>query len=226
FQPQEGEPGAVSSLRPSLLGFIADEGADSTALHLATQLARTYLKDPRAVDPSLVGTCLSLAAIHGDKALFDTYVERFENAPTPVERSRFLSALGYFHDDSLIARALSLALSDKLRPQEHSAIPMTIAGQSPWRADQVFDWLMANYDTVVAWLPPPSRAFLVFFAGGCSQERLDKAKAFFGRPEHQGPGIEHRLARVTEGVEDCVDLREREGEAVNSLLAQYGDSKR
>jgi hypothetical protein len=57
-----------------------------------------------------------------------------------------------------------------------------------------------------------------FFAAGCSQERLDAAKAFFADPEHQGPGSQKQMARITELVGDCVDLRQREGDAAARYL--------
>ena len=219
--PRAGEPEAVALMRPSLLGFMADEGDDTAALNIATVLADRYLQQPESVPAELAGVALSLAALRGDSALFEEYRRRFENATTPVERSRFLSTLGAFRDSTLVMRALAYALQGPLRPQERQTIPRTVAAQSPERADLVFDLLMAHYDEIVAWLPPPARAYLVFYADGCSEERLAKAREFFNAPERQSPGLQHRLERVAESVRDCVGLREREQDAVEAFLSQY-----
>ena len=62
-----------------------------------------------------------------------------------------------------------------------------------------------------------------YFAGGCSAERLAAARQFFAEPGHSVDGTDNHLAKVSDQVMDCVNLREREGAAVadylNGLLA-------
>ena len=58
------------------------------------------------------------------------------------------------------------------------------------------------------------------FARGCSQERLEAARAIFASPEHRVPGTEKQLAKVSDLVHDCVTLRKREGAAVARYLRE------
>jgi hypothetical protein len=60
-------------------------------------------------------------------------------------------------------------------------------------------------------------------AGGCSGERLVRAQAFFAEPAHAPAGTEKELAKVAETVEDCVELRRREGERVRNYLHRSPD---
>ena len=84
--------------------------------------------------------------------------------------------------------------------------------------DEVFVWLQAHSDDFKAKLPPMFMGFMPFIASGCSAERLEAARIFFADPEHQAPGTETQLAKVADAVNDCVGLREREGEVVATWL--------
>ena len=218
LMPKEGEDEATALLRPSLIGFLADEGEDRDVMEFAKEQAGAYLKDPSSVDPSLAGVVLSLSAFDGDQALYDDYRGRAENAKVPSERSRFLSTLGQFRDSVITRQALEYALSDALKPQELGIIPRGVSSQSHMMDRKVFDWMTEHYDQIVAKIPPPSRSYLAFYASGCDEELLKKGLAFFSQPEHSGPGMEHRLERVKESTEDWVSLREREEASVAEFL--------
>ncbi len=83
---------------------------------------------------------------------------------------------------------------------------------------QLFAWMTANYSTILGRSSPQFARFMPVYAGGCSRERLQAARAFF--QEHPGPGVEQTLAQTAAQVEDCVGLREREGVAVREYLEQ------
>lgn len=217
--PKNGEDETIGMVRPLLISTLADSGEDEKALEHCEATAKIYLKDPEAVDPALVGSAIRISAMRGDKTLFDNYRQRFETAGDPADRSRFLSALGRFKDPELRKEALEYAMTGPLRPQEFFSIPFSIASSSSKDADLIFDWMMENYDKILAKVPPQFKAFFPSFAGGCSTERLEAAREFFAEEEHQAPGLEVRLAKVSDQVTDCVNLREREGEAVATYLS-------
>jgi hypothetical protein len=175
------------------------------------------MADPASIDPSIAGVALSLGAKKGDAALFDELVQRFENAQTPADRSRYLQAIGSFQDPALRDRALNYALTGPMRPNEIFTIPFTI-GDSPGGEDVVFAWTVANFDAITKRMPPFVVGFMPYSAGGCSAERLAKAQDFFADPAHQGTGTETTMQKVTDQVTDCVRLREREGEKVAAYL--------
>jgi alanyl aminopeptidase len=220
--PAEAE--AVSLVRPKLLGWLGEEGKDEAVRARAERLARAFLKDRASVDPSLVGTVLRLAALRGDEALFEEYRKKFETSTVPSDRYPLLSALGAFRDPALRERALRYALTGPLRPHELFWIPTAMSGD-PKNLDQVWAWWQANYDVVAARMPPDYAAYIPYAAGGCSEERLRQGEGFFADAKHSPPGTLKELAKVAEGVRDCVGMRAREGGAVTRALMQLARAK-
>jgi alanyl aminopeptidase len=217
LESRPGEDETVPLLRAGLIGWLGDEGRDERVAAFAREKARAYLEDPASVDPALVDACLRIAAHTGDRALFDDLRARAEGARTPTERARFLGALGAFRDPAIQEAALRYALEGPLRPTEILSIPRGMGDRKADR-DLRYRWLTENFDAITSRLPAEFKGFMPFFAAGCSQERLDAAKAFFADPEHQGPGSQKQMARITELVGDCVDLRQREGDAAARYL--------
>jgi len=210
---RQGESETVTVLRPRLLEMLGDAGRDEAVLSAMERLAAAYVADAASVDPSLADAAIQLSAIRGDAALFDLYRARFEAAKVPAERRRFLSALGNFRDPALADRALDYVFTGPLRPQEITVIPRTM-GAVPSEQAKTFAWMTAHYDEIAARIPADFMVFMPYFADGCSSSRVDAAKTFFADPKHAPPGTLKELARVAEGVGDCVGLDAREGESV------------
>ena len=218
LEKKAGEADVVSLLRPDLLDWLGDEGRDPEALAVAARLAAQYVSDPAGPDPSLAGRALELRAIGGDRALFERYRHEFENARTPEARQNYLAALGRFHDPAIQDEAMAYVLQPAVRVNEMRVVLGQIRAQSDRANDRAFAWLREHYAQVTAKMPQEFQAGLPVYGSGCSQARIDVAKQFFGAPVHQVPGTAKQLAKVTEAVEDCVGLREREGAPVVAYL--------
>jgi len=216
---REGESESVSLLRPTLIVTLADEGKDPAVGAFADSLAKAHLSSPGSVDPSLIPAALDVSAMRGNEALFADYKKRFEGAQVPAERSRYLTALGFFRDPKIVDQAVKYTLEGPLRPQELFAIP-SVLGSTLEFEDVPFKWMTENFGTISSKLPPMYLVFMPLFAGGCSQERLEKAKVFFADPQHQVPGYEKELDKVADSVNDCASLRQREGALVSAYLNQ------
>jgi alanyl aminopeptidase len=219
---REGESETVSMLRPRLISWLGDQGQDSEVRTYATEQALAYMADPRSVDPSVAGTVLDLSAIDGDRELFESYRKLFETAKTPVDRGRFLSALGSFENPKLREAALTYALEGPVRPDEMISIPRSMV-RTEKDADRMFEWVTENYASLTERLPEMMLAFMPAVAGGCSAERLDAAEKFFADPQHQVDGTQANLRKVAEQVTDCIRLRAREGQAVRAYLTEFAD---
>ncbi len=220
----KGEEEAVSLLRPRLIAWLADDGQDPEVLSHSERLADSFLADRGSVDPSLVNVALRASAIRGDAARFGEYRKRFEAATVPTDRDALLAALGNFREPKLREQALDYVLEGPLRPHEIYAIPQSMSRTTAYRG-QVLEWIMANYDAIVKRIPPVYSIYLPRLGSGCSEERIQKAKGFFSKPEHSPPGTDKELARVIEAGKDCVGLRAREGEAVTRYLTQLAVAK-
>ena len=180
-------------------------------------MAGAYMKKPASVDASMGSEALLVAAIDGDRALFDAYVRHYEAATEPTSRMSYLSARGAFSDPTLLKAALDYALTDKVRPNDLFALMWQIRSTEVG-ANVEFSWLQTNYASVASKVPPIRLLYLPLFVGGCSMERLGAARAFFSQPEHQVDGTQAYLRKVAEEVTDCVNLRKREGASVEAFL--------
>jgi alanyl aminopeptidase len=218
WTPRAGESDAAARLRPRLLTWMADEGADPAARAFGDSLARAYLADASSVPPELAGAGLGIAALDGDAALLDTYRTRFETAKNPSERALYLNALGAFHAPSERQRALDYSLEGPLRPQEIGRLYGSVARQTPQTGDLALDWMMKNYERLRGRIPPMYAAFLPYIAGGCSVDRLVKGKDFFTDPSHSAPGMDVEIAKLSAQVDECVRLRAREGERARAYF--------
>jgi alanyl aminopeptidase len=217
LRSREDEEETVSELRRRLFSWLGGEGRDPEVRAEATRLTRAYLKEPASIDNMLADVALRVAAIDGDRQLFDTYKARFEAAKVPAERERFLASLGAFENPKIQQQALDYVLQGPLRPNEMFTIQRNMADTD--RSGRLgFDWMTRNYDAITARIPPMFAAYLPYSANGCSMERLDKAREFFSTPEHGVAGTGATLQRVADQVTDCAALRKREGAGVAAYL--------
>jgi hypothetical protein len=214
-----GEEEGVSLIRPALVRKLGDDGKDPGILAYADSLSKRYIADHGSVDPSMAGVALDLSALRADATLFANYKKHFETAEVPADRSRFLSALGYFRDPKIVDQALRYSLEGPLRPQEIFEIPGRI-GLALEYEDAPFRWITENFGTISKKIPPMYVVFLPQFASGCSVKRLETARAFFAEASHSVPGSDKELAKVSDQVKDCSGLREREGAVVAAYLSQ------
>lgn len=213
----EGEEKTVSLLRPELMARLGDEGRDEQVRRHAVHQAAIYMRDPDAVDPSLAGTVLTLAALDGNRDLYQVYRKKFESATVPAERVRFRRGLGSFRDPELVEETLRYALEGPLRAQEVLRITTPVWEERRYR-DRVFRWVSENYDSILSRIPKEVAAFLPRYAGGCDERRMKKAEEFFAREGHKHPGTDKEMAKVAEAVRDCAGLRAREGASVAAYL--------
>ena len=218
LEPRPGEAESVALFRPQLLAWLGDEGEHPEVMAYAQRLAAAYLADPASVDPALAGLALGLAAKDGDVERFETYRRRFEESKSPLHRGRFLAALGAFDDPAVQERALTYALEGPLRPTELFTIPGGVA-DSPGGGERLFEWFLEHYDAFAGRMPPEFVAFMPGIAGGCSEERLERAREFFSQPEHRVEGTDVQMAKTARQVMDCVELRRREGDVVAAYLS-------
>ncbi len=213
-----GEPEGVSLLRPQLLHWLGAWGNDPEVVRFAQAAARSYLKDPSAVDATTIEAVLEVAARHGDQALFDEYRRRFETTRVPAERAAFLAALGEFRAPALQAQALRYALEGPLRPDEILRIPRAQADTARGR-ELAYEWVTGHYAAVSSRVPPLFLPMLARVATGCEEGRVAAARRFFAQGGHEVQGTDRELAKVEEEVKDCVALRQREGGAVAKHIA-------
>lgn len=85
------------------LGLVAD---DADVVEKARRAVSNALDGSAPLDPIVAGTLVSIAAAHGDAAMFDAYKAAVSQATNPQDYYRYLYALTSFRDPALVQRAL------------------------------------------------------------------------------------------------------------------------
>jgi alanyl aminopeptidase len=217
IEPRADDSEVVAGIRPGLIRMLGDDGRDADVRAYCKTMTERYLQDPASVDASIAGAVLGVAAVDGDRALYDKFRERYESARNPTEKSRYLSALGRFEDPALQDETLKYVLTDEVRPTDTWQAIGGLFSTEQGR-DRVYKWMTKNYDALAARVPEEFTSYFPYFVSGCSEQRLEAARKFFAEPAHQVDGTEANLAKVSEQISDCVNLREREGKAVAAYL--------
>ncbi|MBI5170223.1 MAG: ERAP1-like C-terminal domain-containing protein [Candidatus Eisenbacteria bacterium] len=222
MERRAGEDELLGTIRGDLMTWLADRGGDERVRTFALEQTKRYLADSASVDPGIVEAVLELAAQKGDAVLFEELAHRAEVATVPAMKRRYLGTLGAFQDTTLESRALQYMLSDRVRSSESMLVMMGWRGKNEAAGERLFRWMMEHYSEIAARIPPPALRFLPMMGSGCSEERLQATKAFFGDPSRGIPGVEATLERVSDQVHGCISLRELEGAAVRRYLESLG----
>src|SRR5439155_25685080 len=129
--------------------------------------------------------------------------------------------LGNFSDSAVVTRVLHYTLQGPLRPQELTAVMGAIYAARPEFRERLFEWMLANYAAISTRIPPYYVSSLPRYAGGCSLERINRARGFFSQPARRSPGTMRQMEKTASSVNDCLSLHEREGDAVRRYLMQF-----
>jgi alanyl aminopeptidase len=219
--PKEGESERITTLRPQLLTLLGTYGEDQRVKSFVREQLPKYFADPSSVHPTLVALVLNASAAEGDAALFEVLRKRFESATTPLERARSLNAMGRFRDPELKKKAREYSFTSAVRPNELFAL--WGGADNAQERDELFDWVLANYEPIMKRLPPAFVSNMPFIASGCEPARVARAREFF--KTHKIEGTERPLMRVEEQVNECAALQAREMAAVSAYLSAQGKSE-
>jgi alanyl aminopeptidase len=215
---QDGEEGTVSRLRPQLVRWLGGVGNDEEVKAYALQIAEAYDHDRSSIDPSLISAVLALSARYGDAERFEHYRKRFEDAQTPAERRRYLTALGSFQDPKLVQAALEYTLGPSVKADDKMVIPFTVA--QGFR-EQAVGWSLANYDRVEESVPPLHLSYMMpGLADGRSERLFLEVRSFLYEGDRTTPLMEKQLKKVNDRVTRRVRVREKEGESIAAYLAE------
>jgi aminopeptidase N len=193
-------------LRAELMRTLGEYGDDPAVIRQAHDIAEKYLADPASVDATLAQTAASIAAQHGDAALFEKLQQVYETSKNPELQEGALQMLALFEDPQLEQRALDYALSDKVRKQD-AAIQFAIALQVDATRDRAWHFIKEHWDAVHALLTPEMGNVLVGSTGVfCSAPARDDVQQFFAG--HKVASAEQAIKHSIERINGCIEFRE------------------
>src|SRR5262249_40144347 len=147
------EPEESQYLRPRVVGLVSGVGEDKDLIAQAKTLTQSWLADPKNLDDDSVDIVLTIAARHGDKALFDQLHQALKKSSDRRERRRFLRTLSSFQDTALLKEALSLLLTDEIEARESFGLLFGGAFRSTETRQVAYDFVKENYDALLKKLP-------------------------------------------------------------------------
>jgi len=203
----------------TLLGFY---GKDPVILAQAHNLTEKYLADSASIDPTLRESALSLAARYGDAELFDKLLHIWETSTNPELQTDALRRLAVFQDPKLVARALNLAVSGKVRNQD-AVFQLGIEMASEENRTQTWEFIQSHWDKVQAQFTANMGAALVESTEAfCSSADRENVQGFF--TAHKVAAADVSLRHALESIDGCVELRRLQEPELKTWLAAQPDT--
>jgi aminopeptidase N len=205
WTPRPGESADVSSARATLASTLGAVARDPAVLVKARELAAEELAKPGTTHAELVGVVVDLAALAGDQALYDKYIERSRAATDPEEKYRYLNALTTFTDPALVRRTMDLILSPEVRTQDAKIFIAAMLGNVDTQR-LAWELLQMRWDAIQKKTGESGGNTVI--VGGlsafCDARTADEVKQFFAT--HKVPDAERTLQQSLERIDSCVQM--------------------
>jgi puromycin-sensitive aminopeptidase len=218
WEPAPGEPDDLRLLRASLLRLVGEVGESPAIAAEVPSRFTAYLSDRRSLEPNLADGLIGIAARDGDVTRYEQLLEAVRHAQTPQERRRFQLALGDFRLRELVARTLSLTLTDEISTQDVGLMYMRLLSNRAAR-EAAWAFLRRQWTSLSRRLPP-MMVSRVIEATVSLQTRAHRSEvaAFFRA--HPVPTAVRTLKQTLERFDLNEDLRRRSAKALQSWLAR------
>lgn len=191
-----------SQLRGDLIGALGTVANDTATQDRARVLFANYEKDSGAVDRNVVPALVTIISHTGSAAEFVRFCERFKNAQTPQEETRYLFALANFANPQLIGPALEMTLDGQVRTQNSPYLMRGILLNKHAR-QQAWEFLKTHWTEMNRQYPDNAMPRMCEGIVGLVSPELEKDVAAFFRshPVKQGgKQIEQHLERLRVAV--------------------------
>jgi puromycin-sensitive aminopeptidase len=147
--------------RGTVIGALGALARTPSVRQEAGQRMDRYLDARDGLDPNIVSAVAGVAAIDGDDALFNRYLEHRRNAASdPEEEQRFLLALAAFERNDLITRTLEMALGTEVRAQDRTFLLAGLLGRRAARM-QAWQFVRERWNDLTELIDPMLRQGLI-----------------------------------------------------------------
>jgi hypothetical protein len=163
---------------------------------------------------------LSVAAVSGDRGLWDRLVAAARSTTSIKQRTRILGLLAQFREPALVEATLDLALAKDLPPHE----TLGLVSRTAWRRSTAvhgFAFLKAHWDALLARVPAEVGAGLVWVgAGTCDAALRPEVESFFRDRSATRLGGPRVFALALESMDACLAWGKANGAALSAYLAK------
>jgi len=225
WTPKPGESDDAHLLRPEIVQFVANDGADPALIAEALRLASKWLDDRSGIAPGMIDAVLETAAAHGDRTLYDRMTAALAKTTDPADRRALFDGLAAFRDPALIKANFGVLLKGEADPRESTGL-LFGALQDPETRALPFELVRDNYDQLISklpngvtgqfagYLPMVGRAF-------CDEERREEVATFFKDRSAKTIGGPRILAQTLESIGQCIAIRKAQEPSVAEFLKAY-----
>ena len=219
FTAAAADPADRRELRAVAIQALGNTGEDTRVIAESRAALDRSLAGGAPLDPTVAGAVVSVAATHGDAALFDALHKAADAATAPDIHYRYLNALSDFTDPALVDRGLRLSLAQTMRSQD-TALYLAHFLVNPVTHARAWTFVKANWPA----LEPKVTIFggdtnLTSALGSfCDAATRDDISAFFAA--HPLPAAARTLKQTIERINNCIDLREKQTPVVEQWLAK------
>jgi aminopeptidase N len=209
--------------REILFGTLGNDGNDPEVIEQARVLVQQYMKDPASIDPTLAGAVVSVAAHHGDAALYNQFKAQMKNVSAPEEYYRYFFSLASFPEPELIKETLDSTLTPDVRGQDLFILSNLM--RNPASQNAAWDFMRAHVEELQKKTGGGLGGAGLFLGGArgfCDGQRVEEVKQFF--QQHPMPGTERNQKQAIESIESCVQLRNQQQDNLAAWLQHKGTS--
>jgi alanyl aminopeptidase len=173
----KGEPDRIKLTRPALLELVADLGNDRRLRKQVRKEVDRWLDTQESMNTLLLGSWLRIAAIDGDRSLFERYEEIASSTKDAERRFLLRTAQLAFRKESLLLRALDRLRQSGLSPLAIERLAIAVA--DPVLGPRVLEFLGEHREAILAAASNNVRPYLpVAFSQLCSTEGLALLRDF------------------------------------------------
>ena len=204
WKPRANDNDEQKALRATLLGILG-AADDPLAIAAAQDITHQYLEKPQSVDNTLVGPALSVAAGHGDAALYKQLSDAMSQPGPPDRYFNLLFALADFRQPDLSQQLLKKIESGELRQQVYPAVFSALLSNPSSRA-AAWNYLKMHWSDLAEKVSSfGGRGAVSALGSFCTTAERDDVKRFFA--DHQSIGAENALKQSLERMDGCIAFK-------------------
>ncbi len=212
-----GEPGQREELRSEVIAVLSVFGRQPELIARSRATVEEYMKNPASMTAPMAQTAVAVAALNGDSALYDKYVEHLKAAHTPDEYGIYLSGLTLFTEAPLVRRTIDLFLSPIVKPQDVGSVAGVFS--KPEAQAVAWDYFKLHFKELRD-KAGPGVSLIGIAARFCDARLRDDSQSFFA--SQNLPGTERPLRNALDRVNACIELKSLQQANLSAFLKKSG----
>jgi puromycin-sensitive aminopeptidase len=205
------------ALRAAVVRVLGRTARDPAVLRKARELVLSELATSGTVESTLLNVVVGLAAIQGDPALYEKYMERSRTAGDPEEKYRYLHALAAFSDPTFVTRTFDYILGPEVRSQDAKLLVADLL-RNPGVHTLAWQLLKSRWDALQKKTGEfvGNTVIVGALSSFCDTRSLQDIRQFFST--HKVPDAERTLEQSLERVASCARLAEAQAPKLEAWL--------